>query len=332
MKILVTGGLGFIGSHTVISLVESGFTPIILDDLSNSRIEVLEKLKKLTGKEIEFVRGNVNDTDLCLELLRKDVKGVIHFAAHKAVNESVALPLKYYQNNIGGLLSLARAMEFYNVENLVFSSSCTVYGEPDSVPVTENTSFKRSTSPYGATKQMAEVILEDLKWCNTQCLRYFNPIGAHPSGEIGELPNGTPSNLIPYLTQSAAKLRPPLTVHGNDYSTPDGTCIRDYIHVCDLADAHVAAMKRLLSRENLSHFETFNIGTGIGTSVLEILNTFEEVTGVKPPFEIGPRREGDIERIWAESTKSEKLLKWKAKRNLKEMLRDAWNWQQSRFL
>ncbi|MBM3921354.1 MAG: UDP-glucose 4-epimerase GalE [Sphingomonadales bacterium] len=328
-NILVTGGLGFIGSHTVVSLHEAGFNPIILDNLSNTRESVLDGLQQLMGKRPVFYQGDVNEAGIYDKIVSEtgEIAAVIHFAAFKAVGESVEQPLKYYHNNVQGLITLLKAMEKQGIANIVFSSSCTVYGEPDHVPVNEASPTKPAASPYGATKQMGETILHDCAWLNTQCLRYFNPIGAHATGLIGELPLGVPSNLIPYLTQTVAGLRPPLTVHGGDYLTRDGTCIRDYIHVCDLADAHVAALNRLLAGEQESAFEVFNIGTGDGSSVLEVLNVFEEATGEKPKYHIGPRRPGDVVAVWADASRAETVLGWKAKRGLPEMLRDAWNWQ-----
>ncbi len=328
-NILVTGGLGFIGSHTVVSLHEAGFNPIILDNLSNTRENVLDGLEKLMGSRPVFFKGDVNDAGIYDRIVSEtgEIAAVIHFAAFKAVGESVEQPLKYYHNNVRGLITLLTAMDKHGINNIVFSSSCTVYGEPDQVPVNEESPIKPAASPYGATKQMGETILRDCSWVNTQCLRYFNPIGAHPTGLIGELPLGVPSNLIPYLTQSVAGLRPPLTVHGGDYPTTDGTCIRDYIHVCDLADAHVVALNRLLGKKQTSTFEVFNIGTGDGSSVLQVLNAFEAATGKKADYQIGPRRPGDVVAVWADASHAEKELGWKAKRGLTEMLRDAWNWQ-----
>ena len=328
-NILVTGGLGFIGSHTVVSLHEAGYNPIILDNLSNTRIDVLGGLEKLMGKKPVFFQGDVNDAAVYDQIVSQTgpIHAVIHFAAFKAVGESVERPLKYYHNNVQGLITLMLAMERLSVKNMVFSSSCTVYGEPDQVPVSEETPTKPAASPYGVTKQMGETILKDCTWLQTQCLRYFNPIGAHPSGLIGELPLGVPSNLIPYLTQSVAGLRPPLTVHGGDYPTPDGTCIRDYIHVCDLADAHVASLNRLLGNKQQDHFEVFNIGTGTGQSVFEVLHGFEAATGEKPSYQVGPRRPGDVVAVWADAGKASSVLGWQARRSLSEMLRDAWNWQ-----
>jgi len=327
-EILVTGGLGFIGSHTAVSLVEAGYNPILLDNLSNSNVGVLDGLEKILGERPIFIQGDVNDESLYQRLFTEyNIAAVIHFAAFKAVGESVAEPLKYYHNNVVGLVTLLRAMQSGGIDKLVFSSSCTVYGEPDAVPVTEETPLKPAISPYGATKQMGEVILRDLHSVKTQCLRYFNPIGAHPTGLIGELPLGVPSNLVPYLTQSVAGFRPPLTIHGNDYPTPDGTCIRDYIHVCDLAEAHVAALKRLLDGSNENYFEVYNLGTGTGSSVLDVVTTFKEATGIEPQVQFGPRRPGDVVKVWADVDLATRKLGWKTKRDLKQMLADAWNWQ-----
>ncbi len=328
-KIIVTGGLGFIGSHTAVCLHEAGFEPIIIDNLSNSKIDALKGISTLIGYTPIFIEGDVNHTELMVQLIEQhQPEAVIHFAAYKAVGESVEKPLMYYQNNVGGLMSLLDAMKQTGLNNVVFSSSCTVYGEPAEIPVKESTITKPAESPYGATKQMGEIILKDnSNWLNTQCLRYFNPIGAHPSSLIGELPLGVPNNLIPYLTQTVAGIREKLTVHGNDYPTPDGTCIRDYIHVMDLAEAHVNAVQRLIDKKQNEAFEIFNIGTGRGSSVLEVIQTFEKVNQIAVPHTIGPRRSGDIIQVWAETTKVENVLGWKAKRDLSEMLKDAWNWQ-----
>lgn len=326
--ILVTGGLGFIGSHTVISLYEAGYNPIILDNLSNSDLSVIEGLEKISGKQVHFIKGDVNDPGIYASIFDQfEIQAVIHFAAYKAVGESVEKPLIYYRNNVGGLLSLLEAMNQAGVVNMVFSSSCTVYGQPDVVPVTENERIKPANSPYGSTKQMCETILQDTSWCRTQCLRYFNPVGAHPSGLIGELPLGVPNNLVPFITQTAAGIRPELTVYGNDYPTPDGTCIRDYIHVVDLAEAHVAALRRMLAPET-PRIEVFNIGTGKGYSVLEVIHTFEAVSGKTLPHRIGPRRAGDVTEVWADTHHASRVLGWNAKLGLEEMMRDAWNWQQ----
>lgn len=328
-QIIVTGGLGFIGSHTAVCLHEAGFEPIIIDNLSNSKIDALKGISDLIGYTPIFIEGDVNHTELLTQIIHQyQPAAIIHFAAFKAVGESVEKPLMYYQNNVGGLMSLLAAMKETGLNNVVFSSSCTVYGEPAEIPVKETTITKPAESPYGATKQMGEIILRDnSNWLNTQCLRYFNPIGAHPSGLIGELPLGVPNNLIPYLTQTVAGIRNSLTVYGSDYSTPDGTCIRDYIHVMDLAEAHVCAVKRLIENKQNEAFEVFNIGTGTGSSVLEVIQTFERVNQVAVPHTIGPRRAGDVVQVWAETTKVESILGWKAKRDLAEMLKDAWNWQ-----
>ena len=337
-KILVTGGLGFIGSHTIVCLHEAGYVPVIVDNLHNSRIEVLDAVSQLIGYTPVFIQGDVNDNTLTAQIFKThQPEAVIHFAAHKAVGESVDEPLMYYHNNVVGLISLLEVMNEHDCNKLVFSSSCTVYGEPEQVPVKESTPTRPATSPYGATKQMGEVILKDNTWCNVQCLRYFNPVGAHESSLIGELPLGVPNNLIPYLTQTVAGIRPQLTVHGGDYNTPDGTCIRDYIHVMDLAGAHVAAINRLFSNSekpsietgdpSTSNFEVFNIGTGKGYTVLEVIAAFEAATGEKVPHIIGPRRSGDIVAVWAETTKVANVLGWSASRNLETMMIDAWNWQ-----
>jgi UDP-glucose 4-epimerase len=337
-KILVTGGLGFIGSHTIVCLHDAGYIPVIIDNLHNSNIEVLDAISQLIGYSPEFIMCDVNDKALMAVIFKThQPEAVIHFAALKAVGESVDEPLIYYHNNVVGLVSLLQVMKQYNCNKLVFSSSCTVYGEPEQVPVKESTPTSHATSPYGATKQMGEIILKDNTWCNVQCLRYFNPVGAHESSLIGELPLGIPNNLIPYLTQTVAGIRPQLTVHGGDYNTPDGTCVRDYIHVMDLAGAHVAAIHRLFSdfeKQQLvlgdpstSNFEVFNIGTGKGYSVLEVIAAFEAVTDEKVPYVIGPRRRGDIVAVWAETTKVTNVLGWSATRNLQTMMHDAWNWQ-----
>ena len=328
-KIIVTGGLGFIGSHTVVCLHEAGFEPIIIDNLSNSEASAMDGIEKLIGYKPIWANIDVNDKAALSNVIKEhQPQGVIHFAAFKAVGESVEKPLTYYRNNVGGLITLMEVLKEENICNLVFSSSCTVYGEPDEIPVKESTQTKMAESPYGATKQMGEIILKDnANWLNTQCLRYFNPIGAHESGLIGELPIGVPNNLIPYLTQTVAGIRKELTVFGDDYNTTDGTCIRDYIHVMDLAEAHVFAVNRLINDEQNESFEVFNIGTGNGSSVLEVIHAFETVNGISVPHKIGPRRAGDVIQVWAETTKVENVLGWKAKRDLKTMLKDAWNWQ-----
>lgn len=328
-KIIVTGGLGFIGSHTVVCLHEAGFVPIIIDNLSNSKASAMDGIEKLIGYKPIWANIDVNDKAALGNVIKEhQPQGVIHFAAFKAVGESVEKPLTYYRNNVGGLITLMEVLKEENIGNLVFSSSCTVYGEPDEIPVKESTQTKMAESPYGATKQMGEIILKDnANWLNTQCLRYFNPIGAHESGLIGELPIGVPNNLIPYLTQTVAGIRKELTVFGDDYNTTDGTCIRDYIHVMDLAEAHVFAVNRLINDEQNESFEVFNIGTGNGSSVLEVIHAFETANGISVPHKIGPRRAGDVIQVWAETTKVENVLGWKAKRDLETMLKDAWNWQ-----
>jgi UDP-glucose 4-epimerase len=334
-KILVTGGTGFIGSHTVVALQESGYEVVVADNLSNSDETVISRIEKITGtkpafEKIDFVHAK--DTLRLFETHKPDA--VIHFAAYKAVGESVQRPLKYYRNNITSLLNMLDGMHHIGCERLVFSSSCTVYGTPDELPVTEKSPRKKALSPYGNTKKIAEDILADTVYAafhnemelplKAVSLRYFNPIGAHPSALIGEFPIGIPNNLMPYITQTAAGIRPVLSVFGSDYNTPDGTCIRDYIHVCDLAEAHVAALKY----DKVSSFlETFNIGTGQGYSVLEVVKSFEKMSGVRVNYEFAPRRRGDIEKIWGSSAKAEELLNWKARRSLDEMTETAWKWQ-----
>jgi len=332
MKILVTGGAGFIGSHTVVELFETGFTPIILDDFRNSQKSVLEGLYRILGYEIACYEGNCNDAEGLESLFQKEkIEGVIHFAAYKAVGESVEKPLMYYENNINSTLLLLKTMKKFNVSNLVFSSSCTVYGQPEKLPVTELTPRAAAASPYGNTKVICEDMIRDHVAAKPNLkailLRYFNPIGAHPSAEIGELPLGTPSNLVPYMTQTAARIRHRLTVFGNDYQTPDGTCIRDYIHVVDLAKAHVAALKLLEEQSEANYYDIFNIGTGQGNTVLELIKTFEKVNNLKLNYEIGPRRPGDVAQIYAEVEKAAVILKWSAAKTLADSLRDAWKWQ-----
>lgn len=331
-KILVTGGTGFIGSHTVVELHNAGYEVIIVDDFSNSNPKILQQIEAITGAKPEFV-----ELDLCNEAKvndfvakHNDITGVIHFAAFKAVGESVQQPLKYYRNNFYSLINLINA--FNSKVNLVFSSSCTVYGQPDVLPVTEDAPTKKAESPYGNTKQIAEEILQETCAVTPQLkvtsLRYFNPVGAHHTALIGELPIGVPQNLVPFITQSAIGKRGPITVYGNDYDTPDGSAIRDYIHVVDLAKAHVAAIKRLESNKASTNYEVFNLGTGKGSSVLQIIDAFESSTGVKLNYTIGPRREGDIEKVWGDVTKSTKDLGWKAELDLKEMMSSAWKWEQ----
>ena len=327
-NILVTGGLGYIGSHTVVELIAHNYNPIILDDLSNTNIEVLERLKKISGKEITYYKNDVCDTATIINILiTHHIEGVIHFAAFKAVGESVQFPLKYYHNNIGGLVSLISAMEACQIKNIVFSSSCTVYGEPDFSPVDELSPIKKASSPYGNTKQIGEEILNECAFLNAVALRYFNPIGAHESALIGELPLGIPNNLVPFITQTAAGIREKITVYGNDYNTKDGTCVRDYIHVVDLAKAHVKAIDFINQNPN-NHFDVFNIGTGNGFTVLEIIETFEKVNQIKLNYTIGARRAGDVEKVWANNDKASNVLGWQAELNLEKMVESAWRWQQ----
>jgi len=333
-KILITGGTGYIGSHAVVELFEAGYEPIVIDNLSNSNIGVLDGLKKIIGHPVIYENIDCKDYNSLERFLEKhpEIIAVAHFAASKSVGESVSNPLLYYRNNIVSLLNLLQLMAKFDIKNIVFSSSCTVYGQPDVLPVTEASPIKPATSPYGRTKQMCEDILRDTAVSNPDLniilLRYFNPIGAHPSAEIGELPNGIPNNLLPYITQTAAGIRSELSVFGDDYDTPDGSCIRDYINVVDLAKAHVIAIDRLIEEKNKEKIEVFNLGTGQGVSVLEILNTFEEATGVKVPYKIAPRRAGDIEKVWADTSYANKELGWFAKETLADTLRTAWNWQQ----
>jgi UDP-glucose 4-epimerase len=332
MNILVTGGAGFIGSHTVVSLAEAGFRPIIVDNFSNSEPSVLAGLRSILGQDIPCHDLDCNDRAALQQVLRSEkIEGVIHFAASKAVGESMQEPLAYYRNNLGSLVALLEAMLAEGVAHLIFSSSCTVYGEPDQVPVTEFSPVKPAVSVYGNTKQIGEEILRDVataKPLKAIALRYFNPIGAHPSAQIGELPRGVPSNLAPFITQTAAGLREALTVFGDDYATPDGTCIRDFIHVMDVAEAHVAALNFLIKNSKSSFYDIFNLGTGRGNSVLELIKTFESVRGETLPYHIGPRREGDVVAVWGDVSKASELLGWSARRTLREALADAWRWQQ----
>ncbi len=332
-KILVTGGTGYIGSHTVVELFNAGYEPIIIDNLSNSSISVLDGIKAITKVPPTYENIDCKDYNSLERFFEKhqDMKAIAHFAAYKSVGESVSKPISYYRNNIVSLLNLLQLMPNFGIKNIVFSSSCTVYGQPDELPVTEQSPIKPATSPYGSTKQMCETILADVAVANPDMnsiiLRYFNPIGAHPSAEIGELPNGIPNNLLPYITQTAAGIREKLRVFGNDYNTPDGSCIRDYINVVDLAKAHVVAIDRLIEGQNKKNIEFFNLGTGNGSSVLEILNGFEKATGVKVPYEIVERRAGDIEKVWADTTFANNELGWKTEVSLEDSLRSAWNWQ-----
>ncbi len=335
MKILVTGGTGYIGSHTVVELQKKGFDVIIVDALFNSSIDVLDSIEKISGIRPEFESFDLADQKLTDDFFARhgDIAGIIHFAAHKAVGESVDQPIKYYRNNLDSLMNILEAMSKYNVPNLVFSSSCTVYGQPDAehLPVSENAPIKKAESPYGNTKQIAEEIISEsiaaYKGLNAIALRYFNPVGAHDSALLGELPLGVPNNLMPYITQTGAGIRECLKVFGNDYPTPDGTPIRDYIHIMDLAKAHVIAVERMVDNKMKKTFEIFNLGTGTGYSVLEVIRSFEKVSGVKLNYQIVGRRAGDIEKVWADPTFSNNELGWKAERNLDEMTLSAWKWQ-----
>jgi UDP-glucose 4-epimerase len=331
-KILVTGGLGFIGSHTVVELVNAGYEPVIIDDLSNSQLAILDQITKIIGHKPAFHKLDLSvEADVqTLALAEPEIEGIIHFAAFKAVGESVNLPLKYYRNNFYSLINLLNAY-YSKPVNFVFSSSCTVYGQPDELPVTEDAPVKPAESPYGNTKQVAEEILKDMiasggSKYKVISLRYFNPVGAHETALIGELPIGVPQNLVPFITQSAIGKRGKITVFGNDYNTPDGSCIRDYIHVVDLAKAHVAALK-LAAKETFTGYDMFNLGTGIGSSVLEVINAFERSTGVKVDYAIGPRRAGDVEQVWGDVTKSANKLEWKAELNIDTMMSSAWEWE-----
>lgn len=335
MKILVTGGLGFIGSHVVVELQNEGFEVVIIDNLSNSSENVLEGISAITGVFPEFEKMDLRDRVSVSQFFKThhDIVGVIHFAASKAVGESVDKPLLYYENNINTLIYLLQELEHLDKANFIFSSSCTVYGQADKLPITESAPIKKAESPYGNTKQIGEEIIIDTckvsNKLNAIALRYFNPIGAHPSAEIGELPVGVPQNLIPFITQTAIGKRAQLSVFGNDYPTPDGTCIRDYIHVVDLAKAHVKALTRLLNQENQAKFEVYNIGTGKGSSVLEVINTFEEVSGQKLNYKIVERRAGDVISAYADTTKANKILGWKSKSTLRDGLLTAWKWEKT---
>lgn len=334
-KILVTGGTGYIGSHTTVELQNAGYDVVIIDNLSNSSREVLDGIETITGIRPEFVEGDCTDIKTLRALFKAHpgIKGIINFAASKAVGESIEKPLLYYRNNLMTLINLLELMPEEGVKGIVFSSSCTVYGEPDRNPIDESAPIKPATSPYGNTKQISEEIIRDFVHSGAPVksiiLRYFNPVGAHPSAKIGELPVGVPQNLVPYLTQTAAGIRKELTVFGDDYDTPDGSCIRDYINVVDLAKAHVIAMKRMLERDDTENVEIFNLGTGRGVSVLELIESFEHSTGVKVPHRIGPRREGDIEKIWAEPRHANEVLGWEARETLDDTMRSAWAWQQT---
>ena len=332
-KILVTGGTGYIGSHTAVELIEDGFEVVIIDNLYNSEAEVVDRIEKITG-----VRPALEIFDLCdrnktdhFFKNNKDITAIIHFAAYKAVGESVNKPLEYYRNNLVSLMNLLSAMQNNSISSIVFSSSCTVYGQPEKLPVTEEAPLQPALSPYGNTKQICEEIIRDTTISSDKIkaisLRYFNPIGAHHSALIGELPRGVPENLVPYITQTAIGLRDELKVFGDDYDTPDGSCIRDYLHVSDLAKAHVVAVKRLLEKKNKKDYEVFNLGTGKGVSVLEAIHSFEQVSGVKLKYKITGRRQGDIVKIWADPSLANRELGWKTIRSLDDCMKTAWEWE-----
>ncbi|MBQ0907178.1 UDP-glucose 4-epimerase GalE [Flavobacterium sp. F-328] len=333
MKILVTGGLGFIGSHTVVELQNEGFEVVVVDNLSNTSLGVLDGIQNITGVKPAFEKIDLREKDKVQDFFKRhdDIAGVIHFAASKAVGESVENPLLYYENNISALIYLLQELQQKPEANFIFSSSCTVYGQAETMPITENASIQTAMSPYGNTKQIGEEIITDtvkVTNINAILLRYFNPIGSHPSAEIGELPLGVPQNLVPFITQTGMGLRAELSVYGNDYPTPDGTAIRDYIHVVDLAKAHVIALQRLLNKKNETKVETFNLGTGTGSSVLEVIETFEKVSGNKLPYKIVGRREGDITSAYASTEKANEVLGWKAQSTLEEAMASAWKWEQ----
>jgi len=333
MKVVVTGGLGFIGSHTVVELQNEGFEVVAIDNLSNSSIDVLDGIERITGKQPLFENIDLRDKTAVQNFFRKhsDIVGLIHFAASKAVGESVENPLLYYENNINALVYVLQEIVAMPQANFIFSSSCTVYGQAEVMPITENASVQPAMSPYGNTKQIGEEIIVDtakVTNLNSILLRYFNPIGAHPSAEIGELPLGVPQNLVPFITQTAMGLRKELSVFGNDYPTPDGTAIRDYIHVVDLAKAHVVALQRLLNKQNTEKVETFNLGTGTGSSVLEVIEAFEKISGQKLPYKIVARRDGDVVQAYANTDKAREVLGWSTELSLDEALASAWKWEQ----
>ncbi len=334
-KIIVTGGIGYIGSHTSVELINAGYEVIIVDNLINSRIEVLDGIEKITGIRPSFENFDLCNAEKVDGLFKKypKIDAIIHFAALKAVGESVEKPLEYYHNNLESLINLLHAMKKYQIANIVFSSSCTVYGQPDKLPVTESAPIKKASSPYGNTKQIAEEIIQDtiqaVSNIKAISLRYFNPIGAHTSALIGELPLGVPQNLVPFVTQSAYGIRDEIRVFGNDYDTPDGTGIRDYINVVDLSKAHVAAITRLIDNQTKKHYEVFNLGTGRGLSVLEIIQTFEKATGIKLNYKIVARRPGDIAKVYADTKYANEELGWKAQVSLEETLLSAWNWEKN---
>jgi len=329
-KVLLTGGAGYIGSHTAVELIQQGFEVTLLDNLSRSEKRIVDGIEKITGQRVSFHQGDCNNSAFLDSVFETNqIDSVIHFAAFKSVNESVQQPLLYYQNNVGSMTALLQAMAKFHVNEIIFSSSCTVYGEPDQIPVDESAPFKKAESPYGATKQMCERILEDCIQANqplrSVSLRYFNPVGAHPSALIGELPIGTPSNLVPYVTQTAAGIRQKLTVFGNDYNTADGSCVRDFIHVVDLAKAHVMALQKVKELENRN--EVFNLGTGIGVTVLDLVKRFIKTTGIPLNYEVGPRRAGDVEKIYADPAKAANILGWRTQLSLEDSLLHAWQWE-----
>ena len=332
-RILVTGGTGYIGSHTVVELQKAGYPVVIIDNLSNSNANVVDGIERITGIRPDFVEADCTDINALRKLFNDypGIKGIINFAASKAVGESMHKPVLYYRNNLNTLMNLLDVMAEKDVDGIVFSSSCTVYGEPDVNPVTEESPIKKATSPYGNTKQISEEIITDVINAGAPfksvLLRYFNPVGAHPSAEIGELPNGVPQNLVPYLTQTAMGIRKELSVFGDDYNTPDGSCIRVYIDVVDLAKAHVIAIERMLDNKSDEKIEIFNLGTGNGVSVLGLINAFEKATGVKVPYKIAPRREGDIEKVWANPARANNVLGWVADTPIEDTMRNAWAWQ-----
>ena len=333
MKVLVTGGLGFIGSHTVVELQNEGFEVIIIDNLSNTSLSVLDGIKNITGKVSQYENLDLREKEKVQDFFirHQDISGVIHFAASKAVGESVENPLLYYENNVNGLVYVLQQLQQKPEANFIFSSSCTVYGQAEKMPITEDAALQQAISPYGNTKAIGEEIITDtakVTNINAILLRYFNPIGSHPSAEIGELPLGVPQNLVPFITQTGFGLRKELAVYGNDYPTPDGTAVRDYIHVVDLAKAHVIALQRLLNKKNKSKVETFNLGTGTGSSVLEVIHSFEKVSGKKLPYKIVGRREGDVTSAYANTNAANNVLGWKAQFTLDEAMASAWKWEQ----
>ena len=331
-KILVTGGCGYIGSHTIVDLIENGFNVICIDDNSRSTTYLLDGIEKITGKKLKNYKVDLKNFDETLAVFQEneDIEGVIHFAAYKAVGESVEMPLEYFENNLFSLINLLKCVKEFSIPHFVFSSSCTVYGNPDSIPVTEESPIKKAESPYGATKQMGEdIIMECTKAYNINAilLRYFNPVGAHPSIQIGELPIGKPQNLVPAITQTAIGKLPQMVVFGNDYPTRDGSCVRDYIHVSDIAHAHTLALQYLIEKRNKTNCDVFNLGTGNGVTVLEAIHAFEKVSGVKLNYKIGPRRPGDVVAIYANNNKAVQDLNWHIQYGLDEMMRTAWDWE-----